>query len=212
MSRLYYTQIYMKKVLIFVVTSLIFGLIIGFFLGMEYKAYQVGIAIREAFNAPTTTPKEEISKESNTVMEKVKKENMQIIEKNIGDEVVLSALKFKVIKAEEKQTISSSYGGPKTAKEGAKLVIVTLSVTNITDAKFTFFPDDGFILVDNLKREFTTYPDTIGSIDNYLNSRDLPPSITETGVIVYEIPTDATSYSILTNKVGTKIMYKLLLK
>jgi len=45
-----------------------------------------------------------------------------------------------------------------------------------------------------------------------LNVKDLSPSITETGVIVYEIPSDSTSYSILSNKVGTKELYKVVLK
>jgi len=198
----------MKKIVIIVAISLILGLGIGFFLGMEYKAYQVRIAIEKAFTTPSNTTPEK----SETVLEQAKEEEMQVIEKKVGDEIILSALKFKISKTEEKQTISSGYGSPKTAKEGAKFVIVNLAVTNITNTKFSFFPDDGFRLVDNQKREFTAYSDTIGSIANYLNSRELSPSINEAGVIVYEIPSDATNYSIVVGKSGTKELYKIVLK
>jgi hypothetical protein len=145
-------------------------------------------------------------------MEQAKKENMQVVEKKVGDEIVLTALKFKVNSVEEKQTISSGYGSPKTAKTGAKFIIIELTVTNITNTDFTFYPDDGFRLVDGQKREFTTYPDTIGGIDKYIISRKLSPSVSESGFIVYEIPSDATSYSLVAGKTGTKELYKVLLK
>ncbi|EKE05097.1 MAG: hypothetical protein ACD_19C00426G0119 [uncultured bacterium] len=186
---------------------IVISLIIGFFVGMEYKAYQIRAAINDAFSGNSTA-----SEKSETVMEQAKKENLQVIEKGIGDEIVLSTLKFKVNKVEEKQTIGGGYGTPKVAKEGAKFVIINLSVTNITDSKFTFFPDDGFRLVDDQKREFTTYPDTIGGIANYLNVRELSPSLAETGVIVYEIPSDAVNYSLFGGKGGTKDLYKVVLK
>lgn len=187
------------------VVTLIVGLAIGFFLGMEYKAYQVRSAFEKAFDTSSEPEKQSIVKES-------EKKESEIIEKRIGDEIELATLKFKVNRAEEKQILSSDYGTPEVAKEGAKFVAIDLNVTNTTDTKLTFYPDDGFRLVDNKGREFTTYPNTIGAVNNYLNVRDLSPSISENGVMVYEIPQDAKSYSIMTGKAGTSQIYKVVLK
>ncbi len=137
--------------------------------------------------------------------------SMTIIEKGVGDEVELATIKFRVNKVEEKQTLTKSWGDPTSAKENAKFVVVDISITNTTNTGMTF-PDEIFILIDNKEREFTTYDKTFTSIDNYLNLRNLAPSITETGVIVFEIPQDATSYSITVGKRGTDEAYKVILR
>ncbi|PJE67834.1 hypothetical protein COU95_00330 [Candidatus Shapirobacteria bacterium CG10_big_fil_rev_8_21_14_0_10_40_9] len=135
-----------------------------------------------------------------------------IIEKQIGNEVVLATLKLKVNSAKEQQTISAQYGSAKEAKEETKFVVIDMDLTNITDAGFDFFPDDGFRLIDDQGRKFETYRDTIGNIENYLNVRKLSPSITERGVLVYEIPSDAGHYSLTVGKQGTNETYKIILK
>lgn len=196
----------MKKTSILLVITLALGLTVGFFGGMQYKAYQIRTAIEKAFTTkPNTTPEK-----SETVVEQAKKEEMQVVEKNIGDEVTLATIKFKISGVKEAQTISSGYGKPKVAKEGAKFVIINLSITNITTSKFAFYPDD-INLIDSQKREFSSYQDSIG-IDNYLDYRELSPSITENGTLVYEVPTDATFYSWVIGKAGSKVLYKVLLK
>jgi hypothetical protein len=134
------------------------------------------------------------------------------IEKSMNSEVELATVRFKVTNVEEKNRLSSQYGSPSVAKEGAKFVVITMSITNITKTGFTLFPDDGFRLVDNKEREFTTYTDTIWAVDNHLNVRELAPDITERGVLVYEIPEDARSYSLITGKAGTDEMYRINLK
>lgn len=96
-------------------------LVVGFFAGMEYKAYQVRTAITNAFTAPTTQIQtSDTTTKSNSVIEQAKKDNEKVIEKTLADEVTLGTIKFKVNKVEEKQTISSSYGTPKVAKAGTK--------------------------------------------------------------------------------------------
>ncbi len=143
-------------------------------------------------------------------MEQAKKENLAIIPKAVGDEIILTSIKLRVNHVEEKQTISSKYSYDKTAKEGAKFVIINADVTNITNKAFTFPPD--LIVVDNKNREFKTYADSTNTIDNYLDYRELSPGITENGNWVYELPADAESYKLYVKKSGTKELYEILLK
>lgn len=144
--------------------------------------------------------------------EQEKQEDYVFIEKNIEDEIELATLKFKVNKVEEKQIISSKYGTPAVAKEGAKFIVIDLELTNITNAPFYFSNYNGFVLIDNKERQFTEYEDVIGSIDNYLAQRKLSPDIAERGFFVYEIPKDAVSYSLVIGKAGTDEIYKVVLK
>lgn len=193
----------MKNIKFLVIGLIIF--VVGFFLGSEYRAYQVRTALQKAFSGTNTA-----TTKTESAMEQAKKEEMQIITKAIGNEIILATLKLKVNKAEETQTLSASYGSPKVAKEGTKFVIVNLDVTNITNSKFSLSPD--FLLVDNKNREYSTYGDSIGAVDDYLNYKDLSPSVLETGSLIYEIPKDATSYSFMVSKAGTKELYKIVLK
>lgn len=135
-----------------------------------------------------------------------------IIEKSVGDEIELTTLKYRINKIEEKQILTSQYGKTVAVKENTKFIVIDISIANTTNAGFTFFPNEAFSLIDNKERKFQTYNNTIGSIDNYLDVRELAPSITERGFIVYEIPEDATNYSIFSRKAGTGEIYKVILK
>jgi hypothetical protein len=192
----------MKKNIVLIVVGLIlFG--VGFFSGMEYKAYTIRVAFKDVFsglNEDTSTSQ----------MQEAKKENMQIIEKTVGDEIVLATMNLKVNSVEEKQILNASYGSPKVAKEGTKFAVISLDVTNTTNSEFDFSPD--MIVLDNKEREFSTYSDSIGAIDNYLNYQELSPSVNESGFLIYELPNDATNYSLMVAKAGTKELYKIVLK
>lgn len=131
--------------------------------------------------------------------------------RGVGDEIVLATMKFRVNTVREQQTISTQHGSSASAKESTRFVVVDLTITNITKSG-VMFPADYFILEDNQGRKFETYGNTIGSIDNYLNARNLSPSVPERGVIVYEIPIDATSYWFVVAKAGTNDVYKVILK
>ncbi|WP_407306448.1 DUF4352 domain-containing protein [Desulfosporosinus sp. SB140] len=150
------------------------------------------------------------SQQPSTAVEKAEKDDTIIITKNIGDEITFATIKLKVNGVEEKQTISSKYGSPKTATEGAKFVVVNADLTNITNTAFKIPPD--LVIVDNKDRQFKTYSDTIGVIDDYLDYKELPPSIKVTGNWVYELPSDATSYFIASRKSGTNELYEIKLK
>jgi len=138
--------------------------------------------------------------------------NANIIEGGVNEEIVLTTIIFKINSVEEKQILSTRYGTPRVAEENTKFIVIDMSITNTTNSEFTFFPDDGLRLIDNRERQFTTYADIIMSVDNYLNVRKLSPSIKETGVLVYKIPKDAESYSLIVGKAGTNEIYKVILK
>lgn len=183
---------------------------IGFFAGVEYKAYQVRSALQDAadeiFNTFNTADT------SSNQLPDENEDSITYIDKSVGEEAVLATIKFKVNNSSEKQTLSGGFGSPAIAKEGAKFVVIDLSITNTTNASFTFLPDDGFRLIDDKDRQFTTYRNTIGKVDNYLNVRELSPGIAESGVLVYEIPQDSVSYSFAVGKGGTSEIYRVQLK
>lgn len=194
------------KIILIVLVSL--G--VGFFAGMEYKAYQVRSALQDAASEISN-----IFNNANPSANKLPDEsekNITYIDKVIGEEVVLATLKFKVNNSSEKQTLSGGFGTPAIAKEGAKFVVMDLNITNTTNAPFIFLPDDGFRLIDDKNRQFATYGDTIGKVQNYFNVRELSPGISENGVLVYEIPQDSTSYSFAVGKGGTSEIYRVKLK
>jgi len=198
-----------KKIILIISALIVFGL--GFFAGMEYKAYSIRVALQDVFAGVNTNANTNANQDtSNTVMQQAEKEKMQIIDKVVGDEIVLATMNMKVNSVEEKQILSPSYGSPKVAKEGTKFVVISLDVTNTTNSKFTFSPD--LVVVDNKDREFSVYSDSIGAIDKYLNYKELSPSIKESGFLVYEMPNDATNYSLMIAKAGTKELYKITLK
>ena len=148
--------------------------------------------------------------EPETVMEQLEADNMSVIERGIGDEITLATIKFKVTKVEEMNTLTARYGSPTVSKEGAKFVLVSMDITNTTKSEFSMPPD--FMLVDNQEREFSTYSDSIGAIDDYMNYRDLSPGIKENGRFIYEVPSDSTSYFLIMAKAGTNDVYKIILK
>lgn len=193
-----------NKVIISFIVLVVF--ILGFFAGMEYKAYQISSAFQQAFN-DTTSPTP-----AQTVVEQAKEEKLITIEKKIGDELVMATGNLKVNTSEEKQIVVASYGSPKVAKEGTKFVLVNLDVMNTTKSSFSFNADNVFKMVDNQGREFETYENSFGAIDNNLDYEELAPSVKKTGFLLYEIPTDATGYSLITAKEGTKELYKIVLK
>lgn len=164
----------------------------------------VGNELNKSMNSSTDNSKEL------TFSEQAKKDNMTIITKAINDEITLATIKLKVNRVEEKQTITPKFGSPATAKEGAKFVVVNVDITNISNKPFTMSPDL-LIIIDNKERQFKA-SDAIFILDDYLDYKELSPSIKESGSWLYELPQDATSYSLVVNKSGTKELYMIKLK
>lgn len=165
----------------------------------------VGKEISNSFNSTGDN-----SSQNQTFMEQAKKDNDTVINKAIGDEITLATIKLKINSSEEKQTLTPQYGSPVNAKADTKFIVVNADVTNITNKPMTMAPD--LVMVDNKDREFKTYNDTIGAVDNYLDYRELAPSIKESGNWVYELPSDATGYSLAIMKSGTNELYLIKLK
>jgi len=186
-----------KKIVPIIIGVVIFA--VGFFSGIEYSKYKIRSALSDAFSETGLSSETETRPAKNEV----------VITKAIGDEVELATQIWKAVSVKESQSISSKYGTPKVAKEGTKFVIVNMDVTNTTKDEFMFEP---YKLEDNFDRQYSTYSDSIGSVDNYLNVRTLSPGVKENGNIVYEIPSDSTGYSLLVLKAGTNETYKIVLK
>jgi hypothetical protein len=193
-----------------IIVIILVSLGIGFFAEMEYKAYQVRSALQDV--ADEVSNVFDTADQSENQLPVENEEDITYVDKTIGEEVVLATIKFKVTNSSEKQTLSGNFGSPAIAKEGAKFVVIDLNITNTTEAPFTFFPDDGFRLIDDKNRQFTTYGDTIGKVNNYLDVRELSLGIAENGVLVYEIPQDSESYSFAVGKGGTSDIYRIKLK
>ncbi len=206
----------MKKIGLIIIVAILAGGI-GFFAGMEYKAYQVRTALTKAFQQTSSspTPAQETSQPSvsdtNSIIDQARQEGDKIISKNIGDEVVLATIKFKINKVTEASTLSGGYGNPMVAPAGSKFVLLNMTVTNETNASFNLDPSNGFVVVDNKRREFNPQ-NAIGEVTNYLDQRELQPSIPETGTIVYLLPSDSISYSFNILKAGAKELYQIKLK
>lgn len=185
-----------EKIILTIIIALIVGVIIGFFAGMEYKAYQVRTALSNVFNQSTGTQQQTPPKAN-------------IIEKKVGDEITFATLKLKVNTVAEQQTLTSKFSSPVIADAGTKFVVINLDVTNTINQPFTF--DNNIPLIDGKGRQFSPYANSIGSIDNYMAMRTLSPGIKENGNLVYQLPNDATAYSLMIGKGGTNDYYKILL-
>lgn len=195
----------MKKLLTYGGIALI-ALVIGFFAGMEYKAYEIRSIFQE-----TAEELGGIEVNDETSLKETLEES-DVIEMDIGSTVELATLNFTVDSAEEKDILTGgSFNEPAVARENAKFIVIDASVTNTTDSDMAW-NTDGILLVDDQNRQFSHFEDVFFAVDNYLEQRKLIPDITETGVIVYEIPQDATHYSLMVGKAGTNMVYKINLK
>lgn len=180
----------------------VIALVVGFVAGMEYKSYQ----IRSAFGAIADAFDVETEEETPVDLAEV-----EVIEKGVGESIELATIKFTVNSVEEAETLSREYAAPLVASEGAKFVVLNLSITNITNEAFTN-TSDGFVITDEQGRSFTASSDANWVIDNALEYRELAPSITEKGDMVFEVPDDATSYGLVIGKDGTEEYYRVTLR
>jgi hypothetical protein len=144
----------------------------------------------------TTEEKAQITDEGGEVLEG--EGGVTLVKFDIGETVKMSDLTFKVNEYEEAESISSQYSTrPETAKKGTKFIVIDLDVTNEANTDVMFDPNEYFILFDATKeRQYTTYDESIGNIDDYLNFKNLSPGIPETGKLVYLIPEDVIDYGL----------------
>lgn len=151
-----------------------------------------------------------VSKEFEKAMNPSANSTENIIQKTVGDEIILKTIKLKVNYVEEIPTITSTNNTSQNASDGMKFIVINADVTNTTSEAFTFPPN--LVVVDNDGREYNSYLNTPNVIDDYLDYRQLPPGIKQTGSWIYELPTDSASYSLYVRKSGTNDLYAILLK
>jgi hypothetical protein len=155
------------------------------------------------FLPKSDTNQPDISQENNIQSETTTEQTNEIAEKKevqeieIGDHAAVADITFQINAFEETETIVSKYSSPMNARENTKFLIVDITCTNEGKADITFFPDNIFRIIDNKEREYSTYENSIGNIDNYLNVRKLAPGIQERGFLVYELPMNAEKYIFL---------------
>lgn len=199
----------MKKTIPYVVIAVI-CLVAGFGAGFEYQAYRIRSAFQQAFTTSTANNNSiNATPTPATMMQAAKNQGMKTINEKIGDEATLDTGKILVNSVNETQTLSSTYGNPAVAAQGTKFVVINLTLTNITNSQYTFSPDDAFALVDNKGREYRVFSN---NLDTDLTYKGLSPSVPVTGTLVYQIPSDATGYNLVTSKASTKELYKIVLK
>ncbi len=141
---------------------------------------------------------------SGSITTNTKNSEKEVVEAKINNPIDLATHEMKVLSVREAQTMSSRYGKPVAAVEGTKFVIIELQVTSKSTSDFLYMPNQYLRLGDGEGRGYTTYDDTIGSIDNYLEVQTLSPSIPKKGVIVYEIPSDTIGYGLVAVNDATK--------
>lgn len=110
------------------VTIALVFIVLGFFIGVEYKTYQIRSAIQD-----------NLKEFSNETTQKNTKNNTEkiVINKTIGDMIELATLNFKVNKIEEAATLQAKYSQPVVARENTKFVVMDVDVTNTTKTPFS---------------------------------------------------------------------------
>lgn len=181
---------------------------VGFLAGMEYKAYQV----RKTFNKGAKEIENAFKDTFNTTETGLQEDlkDKKIIEKGIGDVVQFTTIEMAVESVEEKTIFNRSYDNPLVAREGAKFIVVSMNVKNITEGKFNFQGGD-IKLVDGKDREYEPSNDLYSS-DGNLIYQDLSPDLMESGILLYEVPENSSTYAIFMGKAGTNEVYKITLK
>lgn len=134
----------------------------------------------------------------------------KIIEKSIGDKIEFATIEVTVKSVDEKSIFNRKYSEPLVAREGAKFIIVSMDVKNITEGKFDFRGRE-ISLVDGKNREYLPSHDLYSS-DGDLAYREISPGLVESGILLYETPDDSMSYSLIMAKDGTNDVYKIVLK
>lgn len=200
----------MKKNTVLIIVGLVI-FVGGFLIGQEYNRIQLRKKILELDNqiktSFTTKSGTDIIQEQKDKENELK--NKEIIEKQVGDEIELATIKFKVDSSTEDKMIQQSYGTPIVADEGAKFLFIQVTVTNTTKAPFYFNSSD-LQLMDDKGTKYNPY-DKYYSADNKID-QDISPNIPKQGMMVYQIPNGVIKYSLLIGKAGTNIFYKIKIK
>ena len=128
---------------------------------------------------------------------------------SVGDEVKLPTINITINDIKEQKSLISSSGNVTTAKENSKFVVIGLDITSTINIDNVFYPNNNLKFVDDSGTEYQAYSDSIGAIGSYLNPESTTPPITETGIVVYEVPLNSSKYTLYIFNSNNGDVYKL---
>ena len=147
-----------------------------------------GCATETPIQTTNSQPVQEQIQQQKTEERPPQKETQSAKTAKIGENVEVDYLGYKVTKAETFTEMGTSVFGKET---NGKFVKVYLGITNnAKETKQIFTPR--FKLVDNQDRQFDRLSDDILYISDGLElGKQLQPSLTASGAIVFELPSDS---------------------
>lgn len=185
-----------------IAVALVGVLFLGFLAGMEYKAYQVRSVLNETF--------EDWGEDFGAEESYVEPEEEVHIAKGLGDSIELATIEFTVNSAEEKDVIVDVLGSTRFPSDGAKFVVLNMTITN-TLKEETSSDLDYFEVTDDQGRVYTYDWEVTTAVSERMPST-LQAGIPETGYVVFQLPIDAASYFMSIGKAGTSEVYDVVLK
>lgn len=133
-------------------------------------------------------------------------ENYIWIDISAGTEAELAMIKIGVLDSVETSAIlvdDESINAP----DGTKFVVFTIAVENISKELFDF-DMSGYLFYDSQGRNFEPFDDITWYSNEHLHYRELPPNIPATGIVVYNVPLDASDYYFTIRKADTSEIYR----
>lgn len=116
----------------------------------------------------------------------------------MGEYMEFASQKMKVNSAKLVDSISdgSSYSSPAVAGDGAKFLVVNITIENTSVSPFAYRDFSLFTSNDSvIEKQYGAYS-SYGEIENYIDGRELQPGIPETGNVVYRVPNGKNEFLI----------------
>ena len=109
-----------------------------------------------------------------------------------GTIIELATLKVRVLETKEATSITCG-DSTETASKGAKFVILTVELENLTKDTIRFSMSD-YPFSDSNDRTYEPFDDGMWILGDALHYTDLAPNVPQIGHIIYKVPTDSTNY------------------
>lgn len=134
--------------------------------------------------------------------------------KEIGEQVDMTAISYRINKVTESKEVTAEYLDPKKSRNKAKYIIVDMTVINNKSSDYSFDPKLFFKLID--KENKNNYsPDFEASSYDYktnLYYKSLSPALENDGIIVFEIPENIEAYGLLALDEAKDLTYYTVLR
>ena len=113
---------------------------------------------------------------------------------DIGETVKFTTLDLRVNNVKESKEVGGKYG-KSTASDGAKFVVIDITITNNTKQQMEFSGE--FLLIDEHDREYELHDDATFNMDDYIYYKDIGAGLSKSGTLVYEVPDNSNEYILL---------------